>query len=92
LYFPLTDEVIKKSRPIPRYIAFNSLIKGETEEDVFIINFDESEMFAAFAKLGGNQDQLYLEFAPTLPKPDTKIRLYNNKESIELTGWKVDVW
>lgn len=92
LYFPLSDEVIKKSRPIPRYLAFNSLIKGETEEDVFIINFDEAEMLAAFEKLGSNQEQLYLEFAPTLPKPNTKIRLYNSKESIELTRWKVDVW
>lgn len=92
LNLPIDSDIAKQTRPIPRRASFKSLIKGETEEDVFIINFDEAEMLSAFAKLGSNQEQLYLEFAPTLPKPNTKIRLYNDKESIQLTQWKVDVW
>ena len=92
LSLPLNKEAIQKSRPVPRYLAFNSLIKGETEEDVFLINFDEQEMLSAFSKLGNQQQPLYLEFSPTLPKPNTKIRLYNDRESVQLTKWKVDVW
>ncbi|RYG48367.1 MAG: DUF2931 family protein [Chitinophagaceae bacterium] len=90
LHFPLSDSAIKAMKPVPKRLAFNSLIKGRDKLDVFVIMFDQDEMLSAFKKLGCNGEQLHLEFSPTLPKPDTKIRLYNDKESIALTKWVVE--
>ena len=50
----------------------------------FEVEFDEFETMAAFEKLGANGKKVYLEFDPRLPKVETRVRLYNDKESIEL--------
>lgn len=91
--FSINDKnLINEARPIPQYLGFSSLIKGETAKDVFLVHLDEAEMFDAFAKLGSNNEQLYMEFSPTLPKTAMKIRLFNGKESIVLNKWTVEEW
>jgi hypothetical protein len=92
-HIPIKDNNLNEgAKPIPKAFYFHSQILGQTKKSLYVINFDEEELLSAFAKLGSHQEQLRLEFSPTLPKPDTKIRLYNDKESIQLTKWKVDVW
>ena len=39
---------------------------------------------AAFEKLGANGKKVTLEFEPRRPRSQLKVRLYNEKESIEL--------
>ncbi len=92
LLLPLEESVAADTRPVPMRLSFNSLMKGETEADVFIIHFDEAETFAAFAKLGSKQESLHFEFEPKLPKSATKVRLCNGKESIQLTKWTIEEW
>ncbi len=92
LNFPLNETIIGQSRPVPDEISFSYLIKGETEADVFIIHFDKDEIFSAFAKLGSKQELLRFEFEPKLPKSATKVRLYNDKECIQLTKWTIEEW
>lgn len=90
LNFPLQPDVVQTPQPIPRLMSFAYLVTGEKALDVFAITFNDDEMQDAFEKLGSNGEQLYLEFSPTLPKPATKIRVYNNKESITLIKWAME--
>jgi hypothetical protein len=92
LNFSLEEKDISQPRPVPSEISFSYLMKGEKEADVFIIHFNEEEIYSAFKKLGSNQDLLRFEFEPKLPKPSTIIRLYNDKESIVLRKSVVETW
>ena len=78
------------SRPAPKELTFKTIIEGE--ENIFIIKFDEFEIMDAFEKLGKNNQKVYLEFAPTIPRKNTKVRIYNEKESITLKKYISDDW
>ncbi len=69
---------LNNSRPVPRLLNFM------TEDALYTITFDEFETMAAFEKLGANGKQVFLEFEPRMPRTDIRIRLRNDKESIEL--------
>ena len=82
----LNGERYKKSnmlsRPVPKEIAFKTVINNE--ENIFIIKFDEFEVMEAFEKLGVNNQKVTLEFEPIIPRKLLKARIYNGKESITL--------
>ena len=65
-------------RPVPSKISFRT-----SNRALYEIKFDEFETLDAFEKLGANGKKVYLEFEP-LTKIKIKVRLYNDKESIEL--------
>ena len=80
-------EELNDMRPIPVNIGFHTMMNGE--KYVYIIDFDEFEMMEVFEKLGVNQQIVHMEFDPKLPRSHTKIRVYNDKESIELKKFKI---
>ena len=73
-------------RPVPKEVAFKTII--DNKRRIFIVKFDEFEIMDAFEKLGSNNQKVYLEFEPRLPRDVTKVRIYNDKESIELKEYK----
>lgn len=74
------------SRPVPKEIRFKTIINDKRR--IFIIYFDEFEIMDAFEKLGANNQKVYLEFEPRLPRENTRVRIYNDKESITLKKFK----
>jgi len=86
----LNGERYKKTgmvlRPVPKEMRFKTVIQDKRK--IFIVKFDEFEIMDAFEKLGANNQKVYMEFEPRLPRDQTKVRLYNDKESIELKKYK----
>jgi len=78
---------LNELRPIPVNIGFHTIMDGR--KFVYVIDFEEFEMMETFEKLGVNQQVVRMEFDPKLPRSQTKIRLYNDKESIELKKFKI---
>lgn len=78
------------ARPVPSQVSFRTILEGKKK--LFMINFDDIETMAAFEKLGENGRKVYLEFEPKIPRTHTKVRLYNDKESIELKKYKSEDW
>ena len=74
------------SRPVPKELRFKTVINDKRR--IFIVKFDEFEIMDAFEKLGVNNQKVYMEFEPRLPRDQTKVHLYNDKESIELKKYK----
>ena len=87
-----SDNKTKQKHPVPRRFAFHLKMPGQMEKKLYIINFFETEILSVFATLCIHQAQLRLEISPGLLRSDTKIRLYNDTESIDLTKWKLDIW
>lgn len=81
--FPIDDIVVKETRPVPTQSSFGYFFKEKEWEMFFTMFFDENEIFSAFEQLG-NEEVIYLEFDPKLPKALTTVRLYNSKKSIQL--------
>ncbi len=65
-------------RPVPQEVRFMG------EQALYTVTFDDIETMAAFEKLGANGKKVFLEFEPRMPRTNIRIRLYNDKESIEL--------
>ncbi len=82
--------VVNKPRPVPSQMLFTAPI-GDRKV-IFEVKFDEFETMAAFEKLGANGQKVYLNFEPRLPRSQIKIRLYNDKESIELKKFGSADW
>jgi hypothetical protein len=79
---PGDKKELDKLRPVPQEVRFMTTFNEE--KVLFTVNFDEFETMAAFEKLGANGKKVYIEFEPRMPRTDIKIRVYNDKESIEL--------
>jgi len=69
-------------RPVPKRLTFRAII--ENRNILYTVDMDEFETMDAFEKLGANNQKVYLEFEPRLPREQLRARLYNEKESIEL--------
>jgi len=75
------DEVLaNKPKPLPGHLQFSA---GPANL-FYIIDFEPFELMEAFEKLGANGEKVYIEFDPQVPVERMKIRVYNEKESIEL--------
>ena len=82
--------VVNKPRPVPSQMSFTAPI-GDRKV-IFEVKFDEFETMAAFEKLGANGQKVYLDFEPRLPRSQIKVRLYNDKESINLKKIESKDW
>lgn len=85
-----TEELEDTARPLPRKLSF-SVNMGD-ESVLYIIHFEEFELMEAFEKLGANGEKVYLEFDPQLPRPNTKVRVRNDNEIIELKKTVTEDW
>lgn len=77
-----TEEMVNTPRPLPRALKF-SVAMGNASI-FYIIRFDEFELMDAFEKLGAHGEKVYIEFDARVPRQFMKIRVHNDKESIEL--------
>lgn len=73
-------------RPVPKRLTFRSII--DNRNILYTVDMDEFETMDAFKKLSTNNQKVFLEFEPRLPREKLKARLYNDKESIELNKFK----
>jgi hypothetical protein len=73
---------LNSPKPVPMKASFGSVMDGDKYFPE--VEFDEFETMEAFEKLGANGKKVYLEFDPRLPLTQTKVRLYNDRESIAL--------
>ena len=73
-------------RPAPKRLTFRAII--DSRNILYTIDMDEFETMDAFEKLADNNQKVYLEFEPRLPRETLKARVYNDKESIELKKFK----
>src|SRR4051812_2963688 len=78
----LTDEMANTPRPLPRNLEVRIDLGGESI--FYIISFEEFELMDAFEKLGSSGEKVYIEFDAKSPRQFMKIRVHNDKESIDL--------
>lgn len=77
-----TEAMVNIPRPLPSALKFSVAMGNKII--LYIIRFDEFELMDAFEKLGSNGEKVYLEFDAQVPRQLMKIRVYNDKEFIEL--------
>ena len=78
----LTDEMANTPRPLPSALKFRASVGSESL--YYIIRFEEFELMDAFEKLGAQGEKVTIEFDARVPRQLMKIRVYNDKEFIEL--------
>jgi len=81
-WVPLKKDATDIQRPIPKRLSFRAIINNRNI--LYTVDMDEFETMDAFEKLSTNNQKVYLEFEPRLPREQLRARLYNDKESIEL--------
>lgn len=75
------DETLANSpKVLPKQVKF----RAGSANLFYDINFEPFELMEAFEKLGANGEKVFIEFDPQVPVERMKIRVYNEKESIEL--------
>lgn len=87
---PAGKNELNKQRAVPSRVSFSTIINGT--KIIYIVNLEEFETMVAFDKLGANGKKVFLEFEPRLLRTQIKIRLYNDKESIELKKFVSEDW
>ncbi len=85
--FPFAKEVANTPSPLPREIGLGVIFNNWAIS--YVIHFDEFELMDAFEKLGVNGELVHIEFWPGPTRETTKLRVYNDKESIALTKARV---
>ncbi len=88
--FPYEHDFTITTHPVPDKIQFSYAINGQGKKYLYIIHFDQAEMFEAFSRLGSDQQPLQLEFDPKMPKKLTQIYLRNEKEDIALKKFSIE--
>ncbi len=77
-----TEDMANTPRPLPRELKFS--VDMGNQRILYIIRFDEFELMDAFEKLSASGEKVYIEFDAQVPRHLMKIRVHNDKESIEL--------
>ncbi len=93
LNYPLEKSVAGSTRAIPRYLSFVwQPEKGKPR--LFELTFNETEIFEAFKKLGGNGELLQLEML--MERIDSQyifsVSLRNDKESLKLKKTELETY
>ena len=78
-----SEDISNKPKPLPRFIGF-AAPTAAGRNLVFEITFDDVEILQNFEKLGAKGEQVTIEIEPRAPQEATIIRIFNDKESIEL--------
>ena len=79
---PFKKETSDTTRPLPSRVVFVPIISGVGRP--YVVNFDEYELMETFEKLGAKGELVNIEFDPREPRQASRLRVYNDKESIEL--------
>lgn len=79
---PFTKDLIDTPRPLPSRINFFPMMNGIGRP--YIVYFNEYELMDAFEKLGAKGEIINIEFDPREPRQSSQLRVYNDRESIEL--------
>ena len=79
---PFSPEFIRIPRPLPRRISITPQFTSKNTN--FVIYFDEYELMDAFEKLGVNGEIVTIECSAKMPREESRFRVYNDKNSIEL--------
>jgi predicted DNA-binding WGR domain protein len=77
------EEMENTLRPLPRTLEFSVPIGNQSL--FYIITFEEFELMDAFEKLGAHGEKVYIEFDAQAPRQLMKIRVHDDKQSIQLT-------
>lgn len=85
LYQERNEQTAKESRTVPQLMSYSYQASGPAASYPYTVRFNEAEIYAAFQRLGANDELVHIEMNPKLPKDQTTVRLYNRKESIQLT-------
>ncbi|UUA75098.1 DUF2931 family protein [Cellvibrio sp. QJXJ] len=85
--YPFTEELVKTPRPLPRWISVTP--KFTNRNTNYRLHFNEFELMNAFEKLGANGEEVTIECDARMPREDARLRVYNDKESIELKKTRV---
>ena len=88
--FPLEEEFIKSTHPVPDGIRFHYAVNGLGIQYLYVINFDQAEMFDVYSQLGADQQFLQLEFHPKVPIERTQVILHSEKESVTLKKFTIE--
>lgn len=86
---PLEKSFATSPHPVPDSIDFRYIAPGQNDQYPYEILFNEPEILDAFKKLSAKQLPLKLEIDPKYPQNNTRIRLHNGKESIEIKKFTV---
>lgn len=85
--FPFESDLISNLKPLPRRI---SVIPKFMDKNIpYVIYFDEFELMNAFEKLGANGELVTIEFDAAMPRENSRFRVFNDKETIELVKTNV---
>ena len=83
------DDMANLPKPLPRKWNFTAPTMSGRKH-LYEVEFHEFELMAAFEKLGANGERVNIEYEPRWPKQSTKIRAYNDKESVELKNTNIE--
>lgn len=98
IHTKFNEEFANTPKPLPLHLEFSAQATKD-DNPFYVIDFEPTELMAAFEKLGANGEKVFIEFDPKVPVTDMKIRIYNDakpkdektpKEYIELKKFKVD--
>ncbi|WP_126456866.1 DUF2931 family protein [Sulfuriflexus mobilis] len=92
-HFPFVDSENKlRLLPVPRQLLF------ETKDHIYDVHFDHLEIVAAFEQLNAHENlteeqrRIALELDLQYPRSNSRAKVYNAKESIELEKVVFDDW
>lgn len=90
LYLPHNEKLKKNDRAVPSEMRF-TWVRGGGNALVLRLYFEEKEIFEAFEKLGGKQQEFYLEFRRKMEEGKENIYFVvkNKEEEIFLRHTKV---
>jgi len=83
-HFPFVEDDKLRLLPVPLQMYF------ETNKYIYRVNFDDLEIVSAFEQLKSHENlteegrRIAMEFDLQYPRSNSRVRLYNVKESIEL--------
>ena len=66
LNYPLGEAEVKTPKPLPLLISFRCTFPGEQYADIYVVHFNDDELFAAFEKLSALQEPITFEIDPNL--------------------------
>ncbi len=83
----LSEEAANIPRPLPRKWVFRA---PTISRNLYLLEFEEFELMAAFEKLGAKGERVNIEIEPREPRSASQVRVYNSEESIMLKQTKFE--
>lgn len=90
LEYPIKRDDKNYLRPLPSLIKFHSENLRTGDIDLYIIRFDCAELIDAFNQFSDSGNISSFEISPQAPKKDTRIRLINGDNYVDLKKYDVE--